>query len=66
LAETIEQLLYHAAKQAPTPAITKADLFTATSETLQRYDSVAYVKYIGRHQKSLDAATLRKALKPKR
>lgn len=63
LAETIEQKLYHSAKESSSLAITTADLISATLETLQRYDAVAYVKYIGRHQKNVNATALRKALK---
>jgi transcriptional regulator NrdR family protein len=63
LASTVEQKLYKLLAKAQEPAITRSELLTATSETLRHYDSVAYVKYIGMHQRNLDAATLRRALK---
>ncbi|HKX73719.1 MAG TPA: hypothetical protein VJM32_06905 [Candidatus Saccharimonadales bacterium] len=63
LAHTIEQKLFKAAGTAQNLALTKAQLVETISETLQHYDSVAYVKYIGRHQKNLSSAALRKALK---
>ena len=63
LAGTIEQKLFRKAGAAQELTITKADILSATLETLQHYDPVAYVKYVGRHQKNVSAATLRKALK---
>lgn len=65
LANTIEQKLFQKAGQTQALALTKDDIITTASETLQHYDPVAYVKYIGRHQKNLNAAALRKALKNK-
>jgi transcriptional repressor NrdR len=65
LADTIEQKLFRAAGKLQRLTLSPDDIFATASETLQRYDPVAYVKYIGRHQKNVNAATLRKALKKK-
>ena len=63
IAATIEQKLYRKIAEAKSPAV-NTPLITATvAETLQHYDPVAYVKYIGRHQKDLSAAEIRRALK---
>lgn len=63
LTGTIEQKLFRLAGERQELALIKADILSATLETLQHYDPVAYVKYVGRHQKNVSAATLRKALK---
>lgn len=63
LAATIEQKLFKAAGEALKLALDKTQIVETVSETLQAYDSVAYVKYIGRHQKNLSGAALRRALK---
>lgn len=63
LTGTIEQKLFRKAAEGQERAITKAAILSATLETLQHYDTVAYVKYASRHQKNVNEAALRKALK---
>jgi transcriptional repressor NrdR len=63
LCGTIEQKLYHASAQHASGAINKADIVAITSAVLKNFDAVAYVKYIGRYQANMPAATLRQALR---
>jgi transcriptional repressor NrdR len=63
LVATIEQKLFKMAGERQELALAKADILSVALETLQRYDPVAYVKYVGKHQKNVSAATLRQALK---
>lgn len=65
LSGTIEQKLYHHIAEVKSPVVTPQLIYSVVAETLQNYDPVAYIKYIGKHQKDLSAANIRRALKRK-
>lgn len=64
LAATIEQKLYRLA--ADKKFISKTLILETTLQTLKNYDPVAYVSYLGRHQKHLTPQQIRAALKRKK
>jgi transcriptional repressor NrdR len=63
LCATIEQKLFLRSLENATGTINRLDIIDIASTVLKNFDSVAYVKYIGRYEQNMPAAALRKALR---
>ena len=61
LADTIEQLLYRKAAETNS-IVTKKTIAGITLDTLKKFDTTAYIKYLALYSPGLDARTLKKHL----
>ena len=62
LNDTIEQLMYRKAAKTNS-IITKKTIVSTVLETLKKFDTAAYVKYLAVYSPDLDARTLKRHLK---
>ncbi len=65
LLSNIEQRLYREIAATDSRTITKQDIINITTEILHKFDTVAYVKYVGQYQPNINASILNRALRKK-